>query len=311
MIQKLDKMDKSENQISDIETMLRHIKENGKQQSTGFISNRIALLDNISFEKFQNYNRVNMFTFALCTAGRCNVNINFREYEAEAGSLFITMPNQFFQIKECSEDCNGKVIVLANEVAEESMVKVADMLDLFFYVRNNPKVQLSKKEVDMILQYDESLSPKMKDHDNFYSEEISRHLLIALFFDMCNIYKHKLLNEKTPKSRQDVIFEQFFYDLSLHFKQEHGTEYYASKIGITPKYLSAISMKVSGQFASDWIHEFLIAEAKVLLKSTDMTMMEISNELSFPNQSYFGRFFLKHTGETPRSYRFKTSQTNG
>jgi len=46
-----------------------------------------------------------------------------------------------------------------------------------------------------------------------------------------------------------------------------------------------------------------LTEAKVLLKQTEKTISEIAHELKFEDQSYFSRFFKKHTCVTPQEYR--------
>ena len=47
----------------------------------------------------------------------------------------------------------------------------------------------------------------------------------------------------------------------------------------------------------------VILEIKALLQSTSLSIQEISNRLSFPDQSFFGRYFKKHTGKSPLQYR--------
>ena len=47
----------------------------------------------------------------------------------------------------------------------------------------------------------------------------------------------------------------------------------------------------------------LIFDAKSQLKYTRKTIQEISNDLNFPNPSFFGKFFKQHTGMTPKAYR--------
>ena len=72
---------------------------------------------------------------------------------------------------------------------------------------------------------------------------------------------------------------------------------------ITPKYLSSIVKDVSGKNAGEWITEYVILEAKVLLKSSKMDVQGIAYKLNFPNQSFFGKYFKQKTGMTPGQYR--------
>ena len=72
---------------------------------------------------------------------------------------------------------------------------------------------------------------------------------------------------------------------------------------ITPRYLSTIVQAVSGETAKNIIDKHVILEIKVLLESTELSIQEIANRLQFPDQSFFGRYFKKHTGISPMNYR--------
>jgi YesN/AraC family two-component response regulator len=79
--------------------------------------------------------------------------------------------------------------------------------------------------------------------------------------------------------------------------------FYASKLCLTPKYLSKLIKQASGRSAPDWIDSFVILEAKNMLKYSDISIKEIVYKLHFANQSVFYKFFKSHTGITPSEYR--------
>ena len=89
----------------------------------------------------------------------------------------------------------------------------------------------------------------------------------------------------------------------MHYKQDRSVSFYADKLCLTSKYLSTVIKEVTGRSVLAWINETVIAEAKILLKTSEMTVMQISEELNFPNPSFFGRFFKQYTGVTPLKYR--------
>jgi len=68
-------------------------------------------------------------------------------------------------------------------------------------------------------------------------------------------------------------------------------------------YLSTVIQNVTNTTAKSIIDKHVILEIKVLLKSTNLSVQEISNQLCFPDQSFFGRYFKKHTGLSPLQYR--------
>jgi AraC-like DNA-binding protein len=55
--------------------------------------------------------------------------------------------------------------------------------------------------------------------------------------------------------------------------------------------------------AKKWIDDYVIWETKALLKSTNMTVQQISDELNFPSQSFFGKYFKRLVGLSPLEYR--------
>ena len=118
-------------------------------------------------------------------------------------------------------------------------------------------------------------------------------------------YEENLKPEGTLRgsSRDVQYFRHFVRELKKNFRTERSVGFYADRICVTPKYLSSVVRQVSGRGPMQWINECVIVEAKNLLRFSDMTIQEISRELNFPTQSYFGRFFKKHTGMSPKEYK--------
>lgn len=77
----------------------------------------------------------------------------------------------------------------------------------------------------------------------------------------------------------------------------------AGKLCISPKYLSHVVRSVSGRHPGDWIRDYVVLEAKALLKSGKYTVQQVSDSLNFPNQSFFGTYFKKATGVSPMAYK--------
>lgn len=60
---------------------------------------------------------------------------------------------------------------------------------------------------------------------------------------------------------------------------------------------------VAHSSAKEFIDRSVMLEIKMMLQSTDLSVQEIAYRLRFPDQSYLGRFFKKHAGESPTEYR--------
>ena len=61
--------------------------------------------------------------------------------------------------------------------------------------------------------------------------------------------------------------------------------------------------EVSGNTVYGYLSGFVYNEACNLLKTTDKTIGEISDELGFKDQSAFTNFFKQKSGVSPKSYR--------
>lgn len=83
----------------------------------------------------------------------------------------------------------------------------------------------------------------------------------------------------------------------------NSVAHYASKLKTTPQNLNAACRKAVNQSAAEFLAEFIISEAKRLLLYTDMTVAEISLSLDFKDNSHFVKYFKRHTGLTPNSFR--------
>ena len=99
------------------------------------------------------------------------------------------------------------------------------------------------------------------------------------------------------------LTDDFFKLLARHYRTEHNVGFYAERLNRTPKYLSGAIRRLSGRSVPDWIDSMLLREIKFLLKTTDKTILEISEELNFSSPSVFIQFFRRHAGVTPLQYR--------
>ncbi|KFF13227.1 helix-turn-helix domain-containing protein [Flavobacterium hydatis] len=134
--------------------------------------------------------------------------------------------------------------------------------------------------------------------DSNNQSSILRSYLYILIFELDNI-KQSI----SGNLNQNPIFEKFKVILGRDFIKERSVAYYADNLNVTRKYLSEVIKKNSGKTASNWIDDFIVLEAKVLLQNKALTINQISEMLNFSNQSVFGKFFKNSTGFSPLEYR--------
>ena len=124
------------------------------------------------------------------------------------------------------------------------------------------------------------------------------HLLLSLHYRIVD----STASSHHPKGRKEELFRLFIEQLNTH-RGKHDLSFYAERMNISPQYLSRLVFEASGAAASDWINRAVTLQAKLLLRSSGLTIEQIAEELHFSTTPYFCRFFKREVGITPTEYR--------
>jgi len=103
--------------------------------------------------------------------------------------------------------------------------------------------------------------------------------------------------------RRQALLKQFQIKLDQHLQTTRSVADYAEMLSVTATHLSRSIKIVSGKTAIEIIHDRLLLEAKRQLVFTDIPISEIAYGLKFSSPSYFTRFFIAQTGDTPKAFR--------
>lgn len=244
----------------------------------------------------------NGFFISLCLSGSCTARISGRVHEIKAGSLMVFSPNQLIEVLQASEDMDWKSIIVSLDVILEFPSPVD--INIMASALRNPAVRLGTRKAAHLLEYFEFIGKQYAETDNAYRVEISKTLLYALMLEICDIFRGITDDsEDIKKPKQEKLTDDFFKLMARYYRTEHNVGFYAAKLHRTPKYLSGAIRRISGRSVADWINSTLISEIKMLLKVTDKTILEISEELNFSSPSVMVQFFRHNTGITPLQYR--------
>jgi len=240
--------------------------------------------------------------FGICLKGTGKVKINFREYEIEANNLFTILPNVIFEWQEGTEDFFVEVLVFSIDFFIG--LPLPKDFDIVRNISNRPVFGISEKEMEDLLEFHSFIVKAYNRERHVYTTSVVRSLLLALLSEIGAIYRNENIEQKSKSTtRNEELVTHFFELLKDHYQQERSASFYADQLYITSKHLSGILKKVTGRSINYWIDEAVIIGAKLLLKTTDLTVLQISEEMNFPNPSFFGKFFKHHVGMTPVAYR--------
>ncbi|RYY36891.1 MAG: AraC family transcriptional regulator [Sphingobacteriaceae bacterium] len=242
----------------------------------------------------------------LITEGEVNVKINLLEYTIKKNDLVLFTTNTIRYFGTVSPDCKATNLLFSNDYLLSSAVpsKTAEAYDYLTGIIN-PVVTLRETQADLFKTQLSALALKMKDTrtNRFYAEDILRHLFSALIFEIGALYQSETKPYVVSSSRKEYVVHQFLKLVMKKFKEEKSVQAYADMLNITPKYLTTATRGLTGKTAGDLIDEMLIVEAKVLLNESGMPIAHIAESLNFSDQFVFSKFFKKHCGQNPSSFR--------
>lgn len=275
------------------------------------LGHREVLDTEMAMSLFRFPTRFNAFGAVFCSKGSVTVTSNLKHCVIESQTLFVCPPRTIVQV-ESQEEASIHFILCEEEFLSRIQIDLKQMMHLFMAVRENPCLPLSREERDEIIRSQSEIAAEWRSgRRDPLSKEIMRTLFRTLAYRLCRLIDnrigegHKSLEtEENPlRKRNNAYFNTFIEELSKHYMHARNVGFYAERLHLTPKYLTTLLRTTTGRTATEWIDEYVVLEAKNLLKHSPMNIQEIAYYLNFSNQSFFGKYFKQHTGITPTAYR--------
>lgn len=255
----------------------------------------------------------------LCQSGEVKCTLDGIEYNIEPHSIMTYFAFSELKINYRSSDLQGIIIGGDLEAIQPLLYRISDFNSLFT-IRSNPYTLISPKQEDNMLMYTsllEDLVARLLGRIDIQSEEREQTkemrilqlemLSNCLMLNIVSCYTHNNQTNKLANRKEDVLLK-FIASLYRNFKKQHEVTFYADQQFLTSRYFSAIIKDKSGKSPSQWIATALLVEAKNKLRQSTKSIKEISEDLNFPNQSYFGKWFKNLTGISPLEYKTGTSE---
>ena len=272
-------------------------------QQVNKFSDKVVVFDSFEGIGLENYFNIKGAVLLLIKHGKCTIELDLEKHVLTERSCVAALPNQIARISEISKDIKFICVACSQAMVEELMTHINEAFSLMIKAKQQPVIKLSPFEYNNILQSFNFLISKIKTSvENPYNFQIVQSALLTLAYECVGVTT-KSDNIEQPSSKKEALFNSFINLISQHHKQEHSVTYYATKLFITPKYLTRVIEEISHKPAKRWIDEYIALEAKMMLRSTQKTIQEISDELNFPDMSFFGKFFKRMTGTSPKTYR--------
>jgi AraC-like DNA-binding protein len=238
--------------------------------------------------------------FGVCLQGSARVRINSKVYEVNDHTIITVVPNHIIEPLRKSDDFLIELLVFSLDFASDLPLDISAVKA----VGRMPCLQVGDRDKELLRTFHQLIVQWYGQQEYILRQEVAKGLLYVLSLQVAAIYEKADVEIKhIATSRQEELTEKFLKLLVAHYAEERSPAFYASKLCVATKYLSQVVKEVTGDTSFAWINKLVIIGAKHRIKTSGRTIAQISEDMNFPNPSFFGRFFKKHTGVTPLKYK--------
>lgn len=238
---------------------------------------------------------------SLCVKGSVELRVNEEKKAISQGSLITILPQSIVSIESEISSGNHFYCVL---------FRLSDIADLVLPTNYNflnelvkkPIIDLSSLEYNMCHNYYNLLLENSLNSYSVFHNDAIKYLLYS-FIAQVNIFYDQCEEELVKSSKKEVLVFQFYNLVHQYYIQERSVQFYADQLKLTPKYLTTLIRKRTGQSISKIITDLVILKAKSYLSATTINVNQIADNLMFADATTFSRYFKKYTGNTPSEYR--------
>jgi AraC-like DNA-binding protein len=253
-----------------------------------------------------NPSRFDTLLFIGITSGELEIQMDYTTHQVSKNSIVFIMPTHITYFTKIDINLTGWVLAISRSYITTLSYSRQQMPVVISYMqlKKNPLTVFDANEYQKLQESLDFVKSKMRKPAHLFYKETVNAALKMFFLDLGNYYLSKKEHYITPTlTRKEELFIDFQNLLREFCMKQHDVKFYADKLFITTQYLTSILKEQSGKSAIQWIQEALIIEAKGMLKSPKINIQHVADELNFPDQSTFGKFFKKHVGISPLSFR--------
>jgi len=170
-------------------------------------------------------------------------------------------------------------------------------------LNQNPVIKLTDEQADILLADFHRLRDRMVDRHLLFYRELMGSLCLTMIYDIFEPHAQRDASD-SHTDRTAIIVKHLMDLLSTGISRtEREVSYYAKRLNVSPKYLSATVKRITGHSVSSYIHRHTVPILKDLLSDERMSLTQISELMNFTSLSYFSRYCTKHLGQSPSEYR--------
>ena len=239
----------------------------------------------------------------LCTAGEGSFVFNERCYHIVKNDLVVVpMPDRVKNLA-APPDMQVEWFAADNKFLQNLLPSNNYSIGGSISLNQNPVIPLTDEQASIMLADFHRLRDRLGDRHLLFYRELMGSLCLTMMYDIFE--PHAQRDTTAPHSdRTAYIVKQLMDMLSTGISRtEREVTYYAERLNVSPKYLSATVKRVTGHSVSSYINRHTVPIIKKYLDDERLSLTQIAERMNFASLSYFSRYCTKHLGQSPSEYR--------
>lgn len=278
--------------------------------SVNYVNEDIVIINNVE-ELLGGYKaiRADVFLNIVCIQGKFQCYFDTELCTLQANNMLLYHPGASLSDIVLSPDLECKILCLSCSAIQEHVRIDREIWEKAFYISRHPIIYIKEERIRLLKLYCDLIDYRIQLTERSYHDEVLGALTHAIIYEIFADLSDFIVASSNEQIRQsDILFKKFIGLLSSGPIKQRSVAFYADNLCVTPKYLSAVCKQTSGRGALEWINHYMVVNIKYLLKYSNKSIGEISEELDFPNPSFFGKYTKHHLGASPKEYRRLLSQ---
>lgn len=270
----------------------------------------VTVVDLKKATKMANHLRCSYGLYALFlkNSASCSLRYGRRQYDYQAGTIVSFAPGQVIEVDMPDNEISADVVGLLfhpDLIFGTPLGEKISSFDFFDYTQMEA-LHLSDSEraifLDCLAKIDRELDHPVDSHS---ASVISANIQLLLeylhrFYDRQFITRHKVNSEIV--NRFERMLKEY-YDTPGHTEALPSVNDFADRLCLSPKYLSELIKRETGQTPKNLITDHMVNLAKHRLAASGEDISLIAYSLGFQYPAHFTRMFKRHTGQSPTDYR--------
>lgn len=224
--------------------------------------------------------------------GAVRLGVNLCDHEVTAGSCLVIAAGAI--VERVSLDIGSRIVMVSAPASDMDGIAML-----------NPVMQAELRPplMEMLMTLSRMLRTIMTDPAFQLGREEAANDCIRLMGRIIGQGVNGQEKTIAKKSRRDEIVSRFLQCVAANYRTHRDLGFYASELGLSLKHMSHVIHEQTGRHPSQWIKDYVILEAKTMLRSGNYTVQQVSDGLNFANQSFFGKYFKEAVGVSPKKWK--------